>query len=247
MQRNDPHLYIFSLTREELRTFRSPVAPLSRLRWSPLGEQLICQDTEDNVYVVREKTMIGYWIWNGQFPVWSPNGQMLNTGTVMLDVYGNVRRKNVCAYGDWSCNHQFVFPDTDMRIKVADWDGSNAFFVDEPLARAGIRYPWVWGDGPVWSLDGKQIAFYQYANTSRIFVMDLNGTPPIYIGDGVNPQWSYDGGRVLFCDPDNTSIFFAYNDGDFLEQVAAGKDPSWSPHGHMISYCQDEGVFLIRV
>src|SRR5215469_15276131 len=63
-------------------------------------------------------------------------------------------------------------------------------------------------DSPVWSPDGKQIAFVSiHDNISDIFVMNADGSDARQVtrglGQNIHPAWSPDGTRILF----NTTYF----------------------------------------
>jgi TolB protein len=102
--------------------------------------------------------------------------------------------------------------------------------------------------GPVWSKDGKKIAYYAFALTQpsrnpEIWVMDPDGANPKKLTDhGLDPSWSPDGKQIAFASHrDGIFQIYAMNaDGSNLRRLTKDKsedsNPAWAPDGASILY-----------
>ena len=132
---------------------------------------------------------------------------------------------------------KIVFSTSD-NIHIIDPDGSNEVRLTE-------------GHRPVWSPDGKRIAFYGVFPDSGIFVIDVDGTDRTEIitrSDlGIETDnydlagWSPDGQRLLvlvdyFVDAEG--LYSVNRDGTGLTRLLEGpiKDAVFSPDGKKIAY-----------
>jgi hypothetical protein len=107
--------------------------------------------------------------------------------------------------------------------------------------------------GPVWSRDGKKIAFYAFAQTSpsrnpEIWVMDADGSNPKRLTEhGMDPTWSPDGRQIAFASR-RDGIFQIYvmnSDGSNVRRLtkhnSEDSNPSWAPDGGAIAYISATG------
>src|SRR6266852_3753140 len=107
--------------------------------------------------------------------------------------------------------------------------------------------------GPAWSLDGKRIAFYAFAQTSpsrnpEIWVMDADGSNLKRLTDhGMDPTWSPDGRQIAFSSR-RDGIFQIYVMNSDVSNVrrltkhnSEDSNPSWAPDGGAIAYISATG------
>ena len=104
--------------------------------------------------------------------------------------------------------------------------------------------------GPVWSPDGKQLAYGETSSTppypEAIAVANADGSGAREIGLGDNPTWSPDGSRIAFAASDtsnNPAIFTMNPDGSSVHELASftgatinSNGIAWSPDGTRIAF-----------
>jgi TolB protein len=105
--------------------------------------------------------------------------------------------------------------------------------------------------GPVWSHDGKKIAFYAFAlpNPSRnpgIWVMDPDGTNQKKLTEhAISPSWSPDDRQIAFASnrAGKFQIFAMNADGSNVRRLTNDKgedsSPAWAPDGASIVFVSD--------
>jgi Tol biopolymer transport system component len=105
--------------------------------------------------------------------------------------------------------------------------------------------------GPVWSHDGKKIAFYSFALThpSRnpaIWIMDPDGSNMTRIAEhAMSPSWSPDSRRLAFASNKDGKfqIYTMNSDGTSVRRLTNNKAeesaPAWAPDGAAIVFVSD--------
>jgi len=91
------------------------------------------------------------------------------------------------------------------------------------------------GNDPSWSPDGLRIAFTG-GPPDGIWVLELDGSEPVWISEGRSPQWSPDGSRILFVGGWGVHVMDA--DGSNRTHVieAYCESPQWSPDGLQVAF-----------
>jgi TolB protein len=111
---------------------------------------------------------------------------------------------------------------------------------------------------PVWSPDGKKIAFVSDRDGSReIWLMNADGTAPKQLTKGQidcsNLRWSPDGSRIAFVAPkaNRGQVHTVDVAGGKVVQLTNGtvasRQPAWSPDGKKLSYSYYAGRYSTYV
>ena len=138
----------------------------------------------------------------------------------------------------------------DGDVYVAEWDGSNAVRIADglPPSDCGGFLGEYWGEGPMWSPDGRYLA-YRHANCpdesrANVVISDPEGKVIAeFPGDGWDIGWSPDSTRVaVWVDLPGGTIGIYGLDGERqgLLTVPPGMrsagdyDPAWLPDGRSL-------------
>jgi Tol biopolymer transport system component len=128
-------------------------------------------------------------------------------------------------------------------------DGSEA----STLSRAGVV-----ALEPVWSPDGKRIAFIggRPKGSSHLWMMNADGSGKRMVvreqdpvGSPGRPSWSPDGTRLVFVGAQisTDALYVVRADGSGLRRLAGdiGSDPAWSPDGKQIALSDTVGQLVL--
>ena len=150
-----------------------------------------------------------------------------------------------------------VFRDSRAGVNVND--DVAVIRIDGTSYRNLTRSPDANEWGPVWSPDGRRIAYSSDENgMPQLFVMNADGSNARQLSDvwGEYPAWSPDGSRIAFASSMGGSTPFGDPDYDVWVMDADGTDevnltdspdsnegyPTWSPDGEWIAFESTRGT-----
>jgi TolB protein len=134
---------------------------------------------------------------------------------------------------------------TIKEVYIADYDGANQRRI---TVNRSLNIT------PVWSADGRAIAYTSYRRNNRpdIFVSYIyEGKPPETPAHGTDsvhnflPAWSPDGSRIAFMTnrDGNLEIYAMNKDGSNVRRLtnhpANDTTPTWSPAGNQVAFTSD--------
>jgi Tol biopolymer transport system component len=149
-----------------------------------------------------------------------------------------------------------AFPGANGKLAYTAWrDGQARIFV----ANSDGTSPRDLGAGfgPVWSPDGKQLAYTRWCDPlldcwgqAGVAVVNIDGTGRRTVRSrGGDPSWSPDGKRFAYHELDANGagqIYLINLDGTGRTKLTAGWNPAWAPRSSLIAYANDVNLFTIR-
>jgi Tol biopolymer transport system component len=224
-------------------------------RWSPDGRRLAV-DEKHSLWVFENggpTRLVATHPPISDPPVWSPDSRRLlfriGTQFVVAEaarrrtrrLFRELRRFYPASTPAWFSSHSLVYVgfredpgDFDLHVIRADGSGVRA------LTANGVSEL-----DPVWSSDGRRIAYGRARGRSNsdVYIMNADGTAQrLVIADGRSPSWSPDGGRLSF--ERGGDIWTVRVDSAGAAPLTASpeldRSPSWSPSGHEIAFSREE-------
>jgi len=277
-RRDGKALYVMNADGSGLRIV-ARVERLATPAWSPDGLR-IAFERNGQVYVMNADGNAQRRLTRrGHAPAWSPDGRRIAfviTGKLyVVNADGSGHRTLTRRIGDGAANSLAWSPDGRKllvllehgsaplcaicdRVYVLNADGSG---LRDLTRKLGGSQP---GPGPasdpVWSPDGRRIAFVRLNTRHGVYVANVGGsemrnlTPKPKGAAYSAPTWSPDGRKIAFASErdGNSEIYLMNADGSgqqsLTRNLAYDGDPGWSPDGQKITFVSNrDGRFEIYV
>jgi Tol biopolymer transport system component len=284
-RRDGKALYVMNADGSGLRIV-ARVSQLAAPAWSPDGRRIAFQGLRDRhsvaLYVVNadgsgQRTLAR----SGNAPAWSPDGRSLafesssklyvvnadGSGHRVLTRLWNGRRASLA----WSPDGRKLafLADNDLRrggcgqycfnLYVVNSDGSGLRNLTSKLA-AVRRFGAGPASDPVWSPDGRKIAFVRLNTRLGVYVVNADGsgvrnlTPKPMGAAYAAPAWSPDGRKIAFASErdGNSEIYLMNADGSGQRNLTLNLgydgDPAWSPNEKKITFVSNrDGRYEVYV
>jgi Tol biopolymer transport system component len=138
------------------------------------------------------------------------------------------------------------FPESStLTLRVMNSDGTGLQTILAPAALGLTSL-----GSPEWSPDGRQIALdvsTGSTTTSKIVVLNADGSHVKDLGPGCMPSFSRDGSRIVMSQP-GQGIVMMKSDGTGREVIdRSGWGTQWSPDGKSIAYIKGSNITLLDV
>lgn len=225
--------------------------------WSPDGKQIAYLAHPDNhpeLYRINADGSGAERLTVAQtdvaWPTWSPDGKYIayiSAPAGIVSILDLQTREVIMVTSSKANNYPMAWsPDSQRLLFISRRSG---YFEINLVSADGSRLATLTGNGimPVWSPDGRQIAYVAATNPiapgEAIYRMAADGSNPMKLVDnGLFPSWSPDGRLIAFVanQNDGTSTIAVMNaDGTGLAKLAGQEGiPLWSPDGKTLLLVQ---------
>ena len=242
----------------------------ARWAWSPDGERLAFLGTSGisgggplrvTVLNLPKNEATTFDLGNFGYPsglTWSPDGRYLATAAydqtqpdpriakaIMIDVdsgqfskvLGSSRETDVVGTPHWSPDsQQLLLPlgvaGNDKKIAVVDLRGQ-------------IRRTLGQGGSPVWSPDGRFVAYHGLEEALGVHVVDSEtGEGGVRTPNGYYPVWAPSGSHIAYTYP--SKIYVSRPDGSDTNALAVGESPAWSPDSTRLAFLREGNLYTIN-
>ncbi len=218
--------------------------------WSPDGKKIAYATYRSDQWGIFINDVDGFneqrltynndWI---TLPKWSPDGKKIafRSFNGLVVIYPDRLGPAPQLYAEGKDVSSLAWAPDSTRITYTTNDG--LFVIN--AAGTNLHRLADWGDSPIWSPDGMQIAFIsipkQNCGCWGIELIDPDGSNQrlLYHPEGIvdDPVWSPYSTRLLFmANPDklndswyNSDIYMINFDGSQLRHIVKGWSPAWSP------------------
>jgi Tol biopolymer transport system component len=122
---------------------------------------------------------------------------------------------------------------------------------------SGLRMVGTDGRAPVWSRDGRSLAYMNvadpYGDIDGVTIARLDGSRTVHVRgdnpDEIGPVWSPTGEELAFQTRPPLKlpwIYLVQADGRGKRRLAQGQNPAWSPDGQRLAFIRDGRLMTIR-
>lgn len=224
---------------------------VDKVIFSPSNDHIAVLEQNKKIHIIKLSLYQNRIIGSGYDMKWNKDGYFLyywnNDKCFQGTLNGDTADEVAYIQGDWSIFNQVVFCGENNRIKIADRDGSGAYFLDDVLDSTAINGMNTWGDEVKWSPDGYQIAFSQSSDKERIYIAHLLKKECYFLIEGWKQKWSPNGEKILYSDRHEKEIFCIPLKDDASIKIGEGSNPIWSPSGKEIAFVSDYSVFIQKI
>lgn len=224
----------------------------ANLTLAPRSSKLLIEDDSETIWIADVFSSYAQSLASGSHAVWSPDdGAIAFHGNTAHGSELLVMRPTGIPF--WSVGsfdgRSVSWSPSGSQLVSTDGPWVTTVNIDGSDKRQLAHLKWYgWGYDPKWSPRGDLIAFHQYADENRVFVIDLNGSLVHTFSDFRNFErlaWSPNGDRLVCQDTQGIHIIDLANEKQVF--LTEGNGPHWSRSGKQILFIREGSVYLIDV